>query len=49
MLSFIPPDGKFKLLEYEAQGTRPIQIPINLKASVKVEEHGGALVVAKGD
>lgn len=44
VLSFIPPDGKFKLLEYEA-ATTP-QLPISLKASVKVEDTGGKCCIA---
>ena len=41
MLSFIPPDGKFKLVEYQAAvGTR-MQMPLSLKAGMAVEDNGG--------
>jgi hypothetical protein len=40
VLSFIPPDGKFRLLEYQVAGSS--QVPISLRPQVKVEEHGGA-------
>lgn len=39
VLSFIPPDGKFKLLEYETPS--PPQIPIALKARVSADAGGG--------
>ncbi|WWD16046.1 hypothetical protein CI109_100471 [Kwoniella shandongensis] len=42
VLSFIPPDGKFRLLEYQAvAGSSKSQIPISLKANLVVEENGG--------
>ncbi|KAK8869688.1 hypothetical protein IAR55_000256 [Kwoniella newhampshirensis] len=42
VLSFIPPDGKFKLLEYQAvAGSSKNQVPVALKASLAVEENGG--------
>lgn len=44
MLSFVPPDGKFKLFEF--QGARPATgqnrlLPLALKAGLIVEENGG--------
>ncbi|BEJ03325.1 hypothetical protein CcaverHIS641_0105000 [Cutaneotrichosporon cavernicola] len=39
VLSFIPPDGKFKLLEYEA--TSVPKLPFVLKAGLQVDETGG--------
>ncbi|WVQ78401.1 hypothetical protein IAT38_000487 [Cryptococcus sp. DSM 104549] len=42
VLSFIPPDGKFRLLEYQiAAGSSKNQLPIQLKAGMVVEDHGG--------
>lgn len=40
VLSFIPPDGKFRLLEYQVAGSS--QVPISLRPRVKVEDYGGA-------
>lgn len=39
VLSFIPPDGKFKLLEYEAPGLA--QVPLALRARVTTDAAGG--------
>lgn len=39
VLSFIPPDGKFKLLEYEA-ATSP-KMPFVLKAGMQLDDAGG--------
>ncbi|KLT39843.1 clathrin adaptor, mu subunit [Cutaneotrichosporon oleaginosum] len=39
VLSFIPPDGKFKLLEYEAASVP--KLPFLLKAGMQVDETGG--------
>ncbi|ODN98475.1 AP-3 complex subunit mu [Cryptococcus wingfieldii CBS 7118] len=40
VLSFIPPDGKFRLLEYEASAsTAKNQLPISLKAAMATESH----------
>jgi AP-3 complex subunit mu len=49
VLSFIPPDGHFKLLEYQVAKptsgvTRPIGIPLSVKPAIKVEKNGGELV-----
>jgi hypothetical protein len=45
VLSFIPPDGEFKLLDYQVAvptGTlRPIALPLNLKAKMSTEVGGG--------
>jgi hypothetical protein len=45
VLSFIPPDGEFKLLDYQVAvptGTlRPIDLPFNLKAKMSTEVGGG--------
>ena len=45
VLSFIPPDGEFKLLEYEVAtptgALRPIGLPLNLKAKMSTEVGGG--------
>jgi hypothetical protein len=45
VLSFIPPDGEFKLLDYQVTtptGTlRPIGLPLNLKAKMSTEVGGG--------
>lgn len=39
VLSFIPPDGKFKLLEYET-ATSP-KMPFTLKAGLQIDDAGG--------
>lgn len=39
VLSFIPPDGHFRLLEYEMEGKA--QLPLSIRPSVTVEENGG--------
>ncbi|RSH93999.1 hypothetical protein EHS25_006652 [Saitozyma podzolica] len=39
VLSFIPPDGRFRLLEYQVAGSS--QVPISLRPRVKVEDYGG--------
>jgi hypothetical protein len=45
ILSFIPPDGDFKLLDYHVAvptGTiKPIGLPLNLKAKMVCEAGGG--------
>ncbi|WWC69284.1 uncharacterized protein I206_103222 [Kwoniella pini CBS 10737] len=42
ILSFIPPDGKFILLEYQAvASTSKTQIPLGVKANLVVEPNGG--------
>ena len=48
MLSFVPPDGKFKLMDYRyspATATAIAQsaIPFALRPVVTLDEHGGAL------
>jgi len=46
-LSFVPPDGRFTLMEYRytPSVTQQIAIPFQLKANVKIEESGGAIDV----
>jgi len=46
VLSFIPPDGHFKLLEYRVVKstsgvTRPIGMPLSVKPAIKLEKNGG--------
>ncbi|RXK35486.1 AP-3 complex subunit mu [Tremella mesenterica] len=43
VLSFIPPDGKFKLLEYQAADLTKGQLPFLLSPSMTLEENGGGL------
>ena len=38
-LSFIPPDGRFSLLEYEAPAVT--QLPLSIKAGMSIEGNGG--------
>jgi hypothetical protein len=38
-LSFIPPDGRFKLLDYAAGPVS--QLPVSLKAKLSVDDNGG--------
>ncbi|KAI0733448.1 clathrin adaptor mu subunit [Fomitopsis betulina] len=47
-LSFVPPDGRFKLMEYRyaptsASTMNQIAVPLSMRAHVSVEEHGGTL------
>jgi len=39
VVSFVPPDGKFKLLEYRSKGNIPL--PINIVPTVMYQETGG--------
>lgn len=42
VLSFIPPDGKFRLMEYEcASDNARISVPIQLKTGLTIEDYGG--------
>ncbi|KAI9637856.1 adaptor complex subunit medium chain 3 [Dioszegia hungarica] len=42
VLSFIPPDGKFRLLEYQTDTSiGRAQLPLQLKASMSIEDYGG--------
>ncbi|WRT67265.1 uncharacterized protein IL334_004232 [Kwoniella shivajii] len=42
ILSFIPPDGKFKLLEYQSTSTTSKnQVPIGVKGNLVLEPNGG--------
>lgn len=46
MLSFVPPDGKFKLMEYRyapvsASSLNQVSVPFILRPAVKVDDHGG--------
>ncbi|WVR05293.1 hypothetical protein IAU60_002306 [Kwoniella sp. DSM 27419] len=44
VLSFIPPDGRFRLLEYQASaGCSKNQLPVSLKANLVVQPNGGKL------
>lgn len=38
-LSFIPPDGRFRLLEYETEAK--VQLPLAVEAAITLEENGG--------
>ncbi|KAH9843729.1 clathrin adaptor mu subunit [Rhodofomes roseus] len=47
-LSFIPPDGRFKLLEYRyaptsASTMHQVAVPLSMRTNVMIEEHGGTL------
>jgi len=42
-LSFIPPDGRFSLLEYEAPPVA--QLPLSIKAGMTMEDNGGELLL----
>ncbi|OBZ71942.1 AP-3 complex subunit mu-1 [Grifola frondosa] len=47
-LSFVPPDGRFKLMEYRfapasTSSLHQMSVPFTLRADAKVEEHGGNL------
>ena len=47
-LSFVPPDGRFKLMEYRyaptsASSIHQIAVPLSMRAHVSIEEHGGTL------
>lgn len=42
VLSFIPPDGKFRLLEYESViNNARTSVPIQLKAGLTIGDYGG--------
>lgn len=42
VLSFIPPDGKFRLMEYEcASDNARTSVPIQLKTGLTIEDYGG--------
>lgn len=42
VLSFIPPDGKFRLLEYESvSDSARALVPIQLKTGLTIEDYGG--------
>ncbi len=47
VLSFIPPDGSFKLLEYQVAKpsengvARPVGLPLTVKPVIKLEKKGG--------
>ncbi|KAI0637697.1 clathrin adaptor mu subunit [Trametes polyzona] len=50
VLSFVPPDGKFKLMEYRytpvsASSMNQVSVPFILRPMVKVDEHGGTIDV----
>jgi len=41
VISFVPPDGKFKLLEYRSKGNIPI--PINIVPTISFQENSGSV------
>ncbi|KAH9894152.1 clathrin adaptor mu subunit [Cubamyces lactineus] len=48
VLSFVPPDGKFKLMEYRyapvsASSLNQVSVPFILRPTVKVDDHGGSI------
>jgi len=43
VVSFVPPDGKFKLLEYRSKGNIPL--PINIVPTVMYQENGGTVKI----
>ncbi|KAL7282033.1 hypothetical protein ACG7TL_003500 [Trametes sanguinea] len=48
VLSFVPPDGKFKLMEYRyvpisASSLNQVSVPFILRPAVQVDEHGGSI------
>ena len=48
VLSFVPPDGKFKLMDYRfapatASAVSQAAVPFILRTSVVVDEHGGSI------
>ncbi|KAI0829336.1 clathrin adaptor mu subunit [Trametes gibbosa] len=50
VLSFVPPDGKFKLMEYRyapvsANSLNQVSVPFILRPAVKVDEHGGSVEI----
>ncbi|KAL1937571.1 hypothetical protein VTO73DRAFT_13066 [Trametes versicolor] len=50
VLSFVPPDGKFKLMEYRyapvsASSLNQVSVPFILRPAVKVDDHGGSIDV----
>ncbi|KAH9853898.1 clathrin adaptor mu subunit [Lenzites betulinus] len=50
VLSFVPPDGKFKLMEYRyapvsANSLNQVSVPLVLRPTVLVDEHGGSIEV----
>lgn len=47
VLSFVPPDGRFKLLEYRfapasASAAHQVAVPIAMRNHVNLDENGGA-------
>lgn len=51
VLSFIPPDGSFKLLEYQVAKpsengvARPVGLPLTVKPVIKLEKKGGKFIL----
>jgi len=41
VISFVPPDGKFKLLDYRSKGNIPL--PINIVPTILFQENGGTV------
>lgn len=41
ILSFVPPDGKFKLFEFQGTTSQTRTLPLALKTGLVVAENGG--------
>ena len=41
ILSFVPPDGKFKLFEFQGAASQSRSLPLALKTGLVVEDNGG--------
>ena len=48
MLSFVPPDGQFRLLSYSVAGPSGSALPLYLRHGVSFSETGGRLDVTIG-
>ncbi|KAL4241532.1 adaptor complexes medium subunit family protein [Abortiporus biennis] len=44
-LSFVPPDGRFTLMEYRYAPNTMVAVPVALKANISIEENGGSINV----
>ena len=47
VLSFIPPDGRFQLLDYQTAMPTGQKVPLQLKASMTVDEYGGTSLLLR--
>ena len=51
MLSFVPPDGRFKLFGYEmaepSGPTKRLELPLNLKTKMSLNSNGGEWIKPK--